>query len=62
MTGVAEGWALQQIAIYEEGSYPEWNDVIVGIDGDAITMPGLQTIINREFTRGDQPKYMLKQL
>lgn len=62
MQGAAERWALQQITVYEENSYPEWDNMMVGINENAITTIRLKNLINRQFTCGDHPKYMLKQL
>lgn len=62
MAGAAKGWALQQITLYEEGSYPEWADITVGTSEDVVMTPGLQMLISHQFMRGDRPEYMLKQL
>lgn len=53
MHGATEEWAMQQISLYEEDSWPEWADVTIGTNEDAMTTLSLCTIIDQEFTRGD---------
>lgn len=45
MHSVAEGWAMQTIDQYEIGDWPEWSGVMIKANEEAVTMPGLQTLI-----------------
>lgn len=53
---------MQVIDQYKTSDWPDWLDIMISTNKEAITMSGLQTLIKHKFTCSDRPKYMLKQL